>query len=101
MQLAVMHNATGEAHVATVTPVAVEEKPRFDADNALRRDKRDLHRFRHLCQGKKMYRPSKPLKCYLTTLNKPHLILKPVRIERVHEGPSSLTVRLAGVTCSS
>lgn len=42
-----------------------------------------------------MYVPPKPLKCFLATFGKPHLMFKPVRIERMHHGNSTLSVSRA------
>eukprot|EP00045_Choanoeca_perplexa_P002770 m.26664 g.26664 ORF g.26664 m.26664 type:complete len:500 (-) comp11697_c0_seq1:53-1552(-) len=66
--------------------------PNYDADNKLKRDQKELKRFRLLCQGKKLHTPTRNLHCELKTYGQAHLLLKPIRVEYLHEGPQRLQV---------
>ncbi|EDQ91028.1 uncharacterized protein MONBRDRAFT_23906 [Monosiga brevicollis MX1] len=72
--------------------VRVARKANYRPDNVLGRDERELLKFNKLCQGRKIYKPSKPLSCRLQHFNKPHLFLKPIRVEYVHEGNNRLQI---------
>lgn len=64
--------------------------PNYNADNKLKRDLKEVNRFRKLCQGKKLHKPTRNMHCELKTYGQAHLLLKPVRVEYLHEGEQRL-----------
>ncbi|EGD81623.1 p4ha2 protein [Salpingoeca rosetta] len=65
---------------------------RHDRDNILGHSEEDMERFRRLCRGETLYHPQRPLTCELKHYNQPHLFLKPIKVEHLHEGRQRLQV---------
>eukprot|EP00730_Choanoeca_flexa_P013760 TRINITY_DN5672_c0_g1_i1.p1 TRINITY_DN5672_c0_g1~~TRINITY_DN5672_c0_g1_i1.p1 ORF type:complete len:499 (+),score=127.73 TRINITY_DN5672_c0_g1_i1:159-1655(+) len=78
--------------LARMENVTAVNMPNYQADNKLGRDEKELQRFRQLCQGKKLYTPTKDLKCEYKTYGHAHLIFKPIKVEYLHEGQQRLQI---------
>eukprot|EP00055_Hartaetosiga_balthica_P012471 m.60664 g.60664 ORF g.60664 m.60664 type:complete len:518 (-) comp7957_c0_seq1:4013-5566(-) len=64
----------------------------YDNDNLLQHSKEDMGRFRRLCRGEKMYKPTVPLMCKYMTYGHAHLTYQPIKVEYLHEGRQRLQI---------